>query len=741
MELTRCFRCMEIIPQYPCPHCGYDPAQHPPQSFALRPGFVLGGKYVVGAVLGQGGFAITYMGWDLASERKVTIREYYPAGQVSRNAAYGRDVEWYPSEQARFARSSGMESFEREAREMACVADVPQVVNVQNVFRENGTAYVVMDYVEGETLKRLVTRTGPLTWEQAKGIFLPAARAMARVHDRGMIHRDLNPDNLILEPDGTVRILVEPGAAKFGTGASGMRTVKGGFSPLEQYSQRDDTGPWTDVYALAATMYYTLTGVLPPDAVDRVSADKLRWDLPQLAALPQNVREALRKAMAVQPAKRPQSMTEFTGQLIEQPGGALQVTTLRKLLIPIVTAAVVFAVVAAVLVSGALKKTGGTELSAVSSEPVVTVPSTPATNVPTVTLPETVPVTLPGMIPTTMPETVPTTAPETTPTTVETTEAPARQSFPMCATESLDPEEREQWPSQTFWGQKKYKRSYVTRVVFYDSMQDAGSSGWDISQNHDGTVRAWMDGSILCVAADGLICLDQDASCLFAGFSNVRQIEFNNAVDTSRVENMRYMFADCENLSSLDLSSFDTSRVMDMSHMFSTCQRLTALDLSSFDTSWVEDMESMFYDCKKLTSVNLDSFDTSSVRTMEKMFAYCEKLPTVDVSHFDTRCVTNMSHMFRNCTKLQRVDVSGFDTSNVGAINSMFYKCESLSYVDLNGFDFSQMYGLCFVLQGCPLITNIDADGWNIAPFAQYDGFMDDGDTINGMPWAKYFRG
>ena len=197
----------------------------------------------------------------------------------------------YTTDQAHFAQNSGMETFQKEARKMERVATIPQVVNVREVFEENATAYIVMDFVEGETLKDRLKKTGPLSWEEAQKIFLPVVDAMAQVHQAGLIHRDLSPDNLMLQPDGTVRIL-DLGAAKdlnINSGASSMQVAKGGFSPLEQYTQRGGSGSWTDVYALAATMYYSLTGVLPPAAVDRVSDDPLRWDLPQLTALPKNV--------------------------------------------------------------------------------------------------------------------------------------------------------------------------------------------------------------------------------------------------------------------------------------------------------------------------------------------------------------------------------------------------------------------------------------------------------------------
>ena len=308
---------MEEITGYPCPNCGYDPAKCPSQSFVLRPGTILRGKYVIGAVLGQGGFGITYIGWDLALERKVAVKEYYPMGQVSRNAANSNTLEWNTSEQARLAQGGGMDYFLKEGRKMARVADIPQVVNVLDIFQENETAYIIMNYSQGQTLKTYLKRNGPLGWAEAETIFLPVVNAMEQVHKAGLIHRDLSPDNLMLLPDGSVKIL-DLGAAKdlnINTGASSMQVAKHGFSPLEQYLQRGGSGPWSDVYALAATMYYSLAGVLPLPSVDRLAEDTLRWDLPQLAALPENVLTALQRAMAISPKARTQSMAEFASQL------------------------------------------------------------------------------------------------------------------------------------------------------------------------------------------------------------------------------------------------------------------------------------------------------------------------------------------------------------------------------------------------------------------------------------------
>ena len=319
MELSKCLGCMEPFECYPCPRCGYDPKTAKNAEYALMPGTILAGKYLVGKVLGQGGFGITYIGWDIALERKVAIKEYYPSGQVSRSPGT-RNLTWYTTEAAEQARRDGMQMFLKEARKMSRADGIPGVVRVVDLFQENGTAYIVMEFIEGVTLKAKLQQTGPLPWEQVRELFLSIIQTMAQVHKAGLVHRDLSPDNIMLLPNGGVKIL-DLGAAKdlsINSGASSMQVAKSGFSPLEQYTQRGGSGPWTDVYSMAATIYYTLTGKLPPNAIDRMETDTLSWDFTELNQLPAPAQEALQKAMAVIAKDRLQTMDELGAGLSAQ---------------------------------------------------------------------------------------------------------------------------------------------------------------------------------------------------------------------------------------------------------------------------------------------------------------------------------------------------------------------------------------------------------------------------------------
>lgn len=350
MEFNRCPGCMELYLGNPCPHCGFDVRKREGMEYALQPNTILAGKYMVGRVLGQGGFGITYLGWDLTLERRVAIKEYYPSGCVSRGQGT-QNLTWYATEQADKARKDGMEMFLKEARKMVKVDSIPGIVRVLELFQENGTAYIVMEFVEGETLKTRLQKTGPLPWSQVNKIFEPAIHAMAQVHRAGLVHRDLSPDNLMLLPNGDVKIL-DLGAAKdlnINTGVSSMQVAKSGFSPLEQYTQRGNSGPWTDVYAMAATIYYAITGKLPQNAVDRLDHDTLSWTESGLLALPPAALAAMEHAMAVQASDRIQTMDELEQRLFYASASQaaptqdrpLEVASMRKTYAPLMALAMI----------------------------------------------------------------------------------------------------------------------------------------------------------------------------------------------------------------------------------------------------------------------------------------------------------------------------------------------------------------------------------------------------------------
>lgn len=318
----RCVWCMQILKEGKtiCHKCGHNLAEYEQPEFALLPETQLhAGKYLVGKVLGQGGFGITYVGLDQSLELKVAIKEYFPTGMASRSTGTAT-LQWRTTSEQHEA---GRESFVKEARKMAKIHRIPNVVEVRDVFYENDTAYIVMDFVEGETLKDRLAKTGPMSETDCVALLRPVMEALGKAHERNIIHRDISPDNIMIDRNG-VPWLLDMGAAKeldFASGGamqSSQLVVKHGFSPPEQSASAGKIGPWTDVYAMCATIYYCMTGKLLPDAMDRMLGTPLV--LPSL--LSGNLTTALESGLALRPEERIQSMGELMTALASPAGFA-----------------------------------------------------------------------------------------------------------------------------------------------------------------------------------------------------------------------------------------------------------------------------------------------------------------------------------------------------------------------------------------------------------------------------------
>lgn len=300
-----------------CGHCGYLPDSGPKSLQHLPPGIVLAEKYLIGTALGQGGFGITYLAWDINLGIKLAIKEYFPQGMLSR-APGQTDVETY-SYSAREQFSFGLERFLNEAKTLAQYFEHPNIVTVRDFFRANGTAYMVMNYVEGITLDGYQRASGGrLPYEQAVTIMMPVLDALKEVHRSGFLHRDISPDNIFIDTRGRVT-LIDFGAARqeMQQNSRGLSVImKVGYSPEEQYRSNGAQGPWTDIYAVAATFYRLITGEMPPESMDRLAEDSLvipsRLDI----KLDTSVEKALLKALAVRSQDRYQSIDEFQTALM-----------------------------------------------------------------------------------------------------------------------------------------------------------------------------------------------------------------------------------------------------------------------------------------------------------------------------------------------------------------------------------------------------------------------------------------
>ena len=282
----------------------------------LRKGTRLIGRYTIEGVLGQGGFGITYLGIDELHEKKVAIKEFFPQGIVTRNIEYQDTVTvTFVGEKDNYEK--GKERFLKEARTMAKFSKDEGIVKALDFFEINNTAYIVMEYLEGITLKQYLRENQRIAPEDLIELLVPLIESLDEIHSQGMIHRDISPDNIMVLPDGRIK-LMDFGAARDYTefGEKSLSIVlKPGYAPPEQYQTHGVQGPWTDIYALCATMYKCITGENPPDAIERVMDDHLKkisaFGIP---VLPQ-IEEAIIKGMSVAANDRYQNVGDFCEDL------------------------------------------------------------------------------------------------------------------------------------------------------------------------------------------------------------------------------------------------------------------------------------------------------------------------------------------------------------------------------------------------------------------------------------------
>lgn len=326
MEKTLCYHCFrEVNPGDPvCGHCGHSTAEERDKyPHALPVGTVLGGRYITGQVLGQGGFGITYIAQDYRTKELVAIKEFFPDTMVTRNATHSA-VPY--SQRHREDFEYGKATFLEEAKTLAQFNGYPNIVGVKSYFEENGTAYFAMEYVEGVNLQSYVnSHGGKLTWQEAEQILLPVMDALSEVHAKGIIHRDIKPDNLCINSAGQLKVL-DFGSARYSMGEKSRSldvVLTPGFAPKEQYSRHGRQGAYTDVYALAATMYYAITGRKPPDSIDRTDEDELVPPTTLGVRISAEQEDALLKGLAVSPIDRFQTMAEFRQAIRGDSGGTV----------------------------------------------------------------------------------------------------------------------------------------------------------------------------------------------------------------------------------------------------------------------------------------------------------------------------------------------------------------------------------------------------------------------------------
>ena len=311
--MIRCMGCMAEIPEGEriCRYCGYQKDAGVKEAYYLLPGKMVGEKYMVGKVLGYGGFGVTYIGWDTTLQRKVAVKEYLPSDFATRS--YGTKLLTVFSGEATVQFEAGLNSFISEAKRLAKFNRIPEIVDIYDCFMENGTGYIVMEFLEGDTVKEILKERGVLPVDEARKIAMAVLRGLAAVHKEGIIHRDIAPDNIFINKQGEVKVL-DFGAARYATAVQSRSlsvVLKPGYAPEEQYRSRGEQGPWTDVYAMGATFYRMITGIIPEESIERMAEDNLKPPSGLGVQIEPNIENALMNSLNVRKEYRIQDAQSF----------------------------------------------------------------------------------------------------------------------------------------------------------------------------------------------------------------------------------------------------------------------------------------------------------------------------------------------------------------------------------------------------------------------------------------------
>ncbi len=333
--MRRCASCLSPITskKAKCESCRFDNSKIRVTKSVIPPGRVLDSRYYIGNVLGQGGFGITYKGFDQDLNRLVAIKEYYPKHNVERS---GKGLNVSPSNNSEFKR--GLNYFTDEARALARFQGHRNIVSVLSYFKSNNTAYMVMEYIEGRTVRAILKGGSNFPPEDAISTIIQVLEGLRACHDTNLIHRDLTPDNIYITRTGQVKILDFGSARETKEGEENEFTqiLKQSYAPVEQY-QKGAQGPWTDIYSVGATFYRLLTG-RPPEqnSVERLLSDTLKRpsELGKGIKISSKVEDVLMKALAVRPEDRYQHVDSFTADLLnasqETPKPKLSTASVKK---------------------------------------------------------------------------------------------------------------------------------------------------------------------------------------------------------------------------------------------------------------------------------------------------------------------------------------------------------------------------------------------------------------------------
>ena len=309
-----CENCFEELKISRCPCCGYDPSDCIFNPTLLKPGNILSNKYIIGGVIGIGGFGVTYLAYDKDAQTKVAVKEYFPREASHRDSD---STEITADDAVTF--DLGAEKFYNEAEIVSGFKDNPNIVKIYDIIRANSTVYLVMEFLRGKNIKEYVCGFGTLDPKSALYVAQSVLNALSAVHSANVLHRDISPDNVILCPNGDVKLIdfgtarrvVEDRTQNFTT------IVKYGFAPPEQYRRKTDQGAWSDIYSLGATIYYALTGDIPADPMLRYDDDDTFGE--NNFGIEQSLWNIIVKATKLSPEERYRNVEEMRAALAELP--------------------------------------------------------------------------------------------------------------------------------------------------------------------------------------------------------------------------------------------------------------------------------------------------------------------------------------------------------------------------------------------------------------------------------------
>lgn len=312
-----CSSCFSPIKREPCKICGFSENNYVPEDMVLPCGSILMGKFIIGKVLGRGGFGITYLAYDAKFSKIIAIKEYFPIelairkkGQTNLMVRDKKCLELF---------KVGVMKFYNEAKFIANFSNEPSIVRIYQFFFENNTAYLTMEYLRGMTLKDYVINYGVINDGQALYIAEEVASALSRIHLQNVLHRDVCPDNIMLCSNGSVKLL-DFGSARqvFPEGSQLLSVIlKPGFAPIEQYTSKGKQGEWTDIYSLAASMYYGMTKRIPENPQNRIEDDSEMIN--NIYHIRPDLWEVIYKAMMLKYTDRYLTTKEFCNALANIP--------------------------------------------------------------------------------------------------------------------------------------------------------------------------------------------------------------------------------------------------------------------------------------------------------------------------------------------------------------------------------------------------------------------------------------